>query len=323
MFIRATGLYYQEFLAGVHIAFEFDWYLEIGTQKGNSLAVSRSRSIAIDPAFRIKKDVRSNKPELHLFEMTSDDFFNGGHLQKLGAKPNFSFLDGMHLFEYLLRDFINTEAASTKSSVIALHDCCPFRHGMTTRDLDNIPGGPWTGDVWKLIPILQEYRPDLRIEVLDCKPTGLVIVSGLNPEDQTLTQAYDQIVKNYRDLSLEDFGVERFYSSFKYISATEVVAAGFPTFRSAGVATGASIQIEPEVKPSPAPLDQIQCHDVTFYTGHRVLRDFANDLASCLTGPVGRELDIYVGVHVCESHFVPVDLRSGSKPNIFWTAPDR
>ncbi len=32
----------------------------------------------------------------------------------------------------------------------------------------------WTGDVWKLIPILQRYRPDLQLTLFDAPPSGLV-----------------------------------------------------------------------------------------------------------------------------------------------------
>ena len=84
----------------------------------------------------------------------------------------------MHLYEYLLRDLIATERNSSPDGFIMLHDCCPFDHGMTTRDLDNLPDGPWTGDVWKIIPILQAHRPDLKIDVLDCRTTGLVVLSN-------------------------------------------------------------------------------------------------------------------------------------------------
>ena len=49
MFNRAIGLDYREYLAALHDQLRFDWYLEIGSQTGRSLALSRSPSIA---AFR-------------------------------------------------------------------------------------------------------------------------------------------------------------------------------------------------------------------------------------------------------------------------------
>ena len=303
MFIPAKGLDYRHFLAALHQQLRFGWYLEIGSQTGRSLAKSQSPSVAVDPAFRLKYDVAGTKPSLHLFQQTSDDFFAADHLRTLNARPDFSFLDGMHLFEYLLRDFINTERAGSATSVIALHDCCPFGHAMTTRDLDNLPRGPWTGDVWKLIPILQEHRPDLTVQVLDCAPTGLVVISNLDPQNRALGDAYDSIVSRYRDLSLADFGVERFFGSFAYVDARAMVQDGFPPFRPAArahaPAAPAQAAPDPQAPPPavPAPLRKITAHGVDLYSGHRVLRDVSHDLARCLTGPLSQPVDVYVGVH--------------------------
>lgn len=305
MFIPAQGLDYHDFLAALHQQLRFGWYLEIGSQTGRSLAKSRSPSIAVGPAFRIKYDVAGNKPQLHLFQQTSDDFFAAGQLKTLKAKPGFAFLDGVHLFEYLLRDFINTEAAASPTSVIALHDCCPFGHPMTTRDLDNIPRGAWTGDVWKLIPILQEYRPDLSLQVLDCAPTGLVVISDLKPQNRLLGQNYDKIVSQYRDLSLADFGVERFFASFTYVDARALARDGFQPFRAACVEYRPA-DPPPAAAPPPQPpaepvtLRKISAHGVDLYSGHRVLRDFSHDLARCLSGPLSQPVDVYVGVHAVD-----------------------
>jgi hypothetical protein len=305
MFVPAHGLDYRDFLDALHQQLRFDWYLEIGSQTGRSLAKSRSPSIAVDPQFRIKYDVVGLKPQLHLFQATSDDFFAAGHLKTLKAKPGFSFLDGMHLYEYLLRDFIHTEAAGTTSSVIAMHDCCPFGHAMTTRDIDNIPRGAWTGDVWKLIPILQEYRPDLTLQVLNCSPTGLVVVSDLKPKNRVLTDHYDEIIARFTDLTLADYGVEKFYGSFAYVDAVALGNDGFQTFRPAAseVLPAEKPLVAPPPPPPPAEPVQIQrvsVHNVDLYSGHRVLRDFSHDLARCLTGPLSQPVDVYVGVHVID-----------------------
>jgi hypothetical protein len=233
MYKPAQGLDYREFLEALHKTLQFEWYLEIGSQTGLSLAKSRSPSVAVDPEFRLKHNVMANKSALHMFQLTSDDFFAAGHLKALKVKPSFSFLDGMHLFEFLLRDFFNTEAAGSKTSVIALHDCCPFGGGLTTRDVDNRPRGPWTGDVWKLIPILQEYRPDLNIEVVGCAPTGLVVVSNLDPQNRVLQDKYDEILGRYLEVDLDTFGVKRFFDSFTYTNPTQIAVAGFPGFQSA------------------------------------------------------------------------------------------
>ena len=226
---RSRGMRYRRFLSEIHEAMLFDWYMEIGCRKGESFAPVRSATIAVDPYFRLETNVLGVKPALYLMQTTSDAFFDSGFLKKMGIRLSFSFLDGMHLFEYLLRDFINTEAESDPAGVIALHDCVPFSVEMTTRDLDNLPKGAWTGDVWKLIPILAKYRPDLKVTVLDCPPSGLVLVSGLDPANTVLRDRYDEIVAEFAP-GLDDYGVERFNDGFAFTSAAGYVEEGFPDF---------------------------------------------------------------------------------------------
>lgn len=303
MYVQAKGPDCREFLDALHQQLRFDWYLEIGSQSGMTLAKSRSPSIGVDPVFKIRHDIAGNKARLHLFQETSDEFFASGHLYALKIKPNFSFLDGVHLFEFLLRDFISTEAASTPSSVIALHNCCPFDDEMTTRDLDNLPRGPWTGDVWKMIPILLDYRPDLKLQVFDCVPTGLVVLSGLDPKNTVLRDNYDKIVQQYQNIGLAEFGIDRFFSGFSFADARQEVSAGFPSFRHAANKFFASVDAiapQPPAPPGERPRrlrEQLTVHGVNLYFSHYVLRDVAEDLARTITRPLSRPVDVYVGVH--------------------------
>ncbi len=244
MYNRPRGLQYVRFLTHLHQEMLFDWYMEVGCRSGRTLAPTRSKTIAVDPYFLANSNIIGTKPELHLFQTKSDDFFETGYLKKMSIKLSFSFLDGMHLFEYLLRDFMNTEANSRPEGIIALHDCCPYDDTMTSRDLDNLPKGPWTGDVWKLIPILQTYRPKLKITVLDCKPTGLVLISGLEPRSSVLAKNYDRILAEYRDLDLDRYGPEKFFGSFDYVSAN--------AFRLSGFAMFSHLQLDPSLALSPA-----------------------------------------------------------------------
>lgn len=228
MFKQAKGLKYTAFMSALHRDLLFDWYLEVGCRTGRIFAPARGKTIAVDPFFRAEANIIGRKPALHVFQQTSDAFFASGFLKALKVKLSFSFLDGMHLCEFLLRDFIATEKASDPKGVIALHDCCPFDHAMTTRDLSAIPKQAWTGDVWKLIPILKEHRPDLRLTVLDAAPTGLVLVSGLDPKSRVLERNYAQIVARYADLTLDAFGLDRFNALFDYTDTAQFMAAGFP-----------------------------------------------------------------------------------------------
>lgn len=228
MFNQAKGFPYARFLKRLHFAATVDWYLEIGCRKGGSLANVTGKSIAVDPFFRIQSNILRDKPALFMFQQTSDDFFASGVLKALKAKVSLSFIDGMHLMEYALRDFINVEKNARPGGVAMFHDCCPWNFEMTTRDLDNLPKGAWTGDVWKIIPILKTMRPDLKVRVVDATPTGVVIVEGLNPRSRILENRYDDILAEYQTLELEDYGVERFNDHFEYESAIGLVRAGFP-----------------------------------------------------------------------------------------------
>jgi hypothetical protein len=223
-FRRATGLSYRRFLRRLHAQRLFDWYLEIGCREGKVLRDVRGKAIGVDPFFRMAEDVMGVKPEFHLFQTTSDAFFASGFLDRAGIRLSVSFLDGMHLFEFLLRDIIGAERASRPDGVILLHDCCPFSHAMCTRDLDALPKGAWTGDVWKLIPILAEHRPDLRVDVLDCQPTGLVVLSNLDPASATLADRYDAIVEEWRDRDLATYGLAQFNAAFTFKDARSFFA---------------------------------------------------------------------------------------------------
>lgn len=227
MFNRATGMSYVRFFRRLHAAHLFDWYLEIGCRDGRILEMARGKSIGVDPVFRLDRPLLGRKPQLHLFQETSDAFFAARRLDALGARPSVTFVDGMHLFEFALRDIAHAEAASDPSGVIYAHDCFPFTHEMTTRDLDRLPP-VWAGDVWKLVPILLEYRPRLRLTALDASPTGLLALTGLDPADTTLFDAMDEIVDRYTDVTLESFGVERFYGLLPWVSAAETAKDDMP-----------------------------------------------------------------------------------------------
>lgn len=202
--------HYLPYLKSLHEKLKPNIYFEIGTESGASLSFAECISIAVDPQFRLDLDIVAKKPQLHLFQGTSDDFFATGMLQKLDYQIDFAFLDGMHLFEYLLRDFINTEKAMSPGGVITMHDCVPFNPLVAERVWDKKKTRSWTGDVWKLIPILHEYRPDLKVVVFDVAPTGLVYVTGLDPENTKLLDHYDEILTRYTALTLEEFGLEEF-----------------------------------------------------------------------------------------------------------------
>jgi hypothetical protein len=174
-FPTVDGPHYYDVLAALHDFVTPEWYFEIGTNRGGSLEVCPGKFIAVDPQLILTNFSMKDRPEGHFFQITSDGFFDLGFLEGLGIRPELGFLDGMHRFEFLLRDFMNFEKRSAPGAIAILHDCLPFTAAMTARDWDPKKTRQWTGDVWKTLAILLKHRPDLQIDVLDAYPTGLVI----------------------------------------------------------------------------------------------------------------------------------------------------
>lgn len=189
---------YLDFLQGVHEKLDPPTYLEIGIRHGHSLALSRAaRTIGVDPDFDLKRD----PPEgADLHEQTSDDFFaRAGAGSEPGSDPlahfrglpaALSFIDGMHLAEFALRDFINVERNSGWSSVVMIDDILP-------RDQDEAARArstrAWTGDVFKLLDVFAEHRPDLTCLRVGAAPTGVLLVLNLDPNNRELNNRYDAI----------------------------------------------------------------------------------------------------------------------------------
>ncbi|MGC2776949.1 MAG: class I SAM-dependent methyltransferase [Bradyrhizobium sp.] len=224
-----SGIHYVQFMKQLHDTLKPNNYLEIGTLAGGTLRVANCQSIAIDPDFKILTDVIGKKSALHLFQQTSDSFFRSHDPKTLfGGSLDLAFLDGMHLFEFLLRDFINTERHCRRNSIIAIHDCVPphphnaLRSASDARRAETPTPDWWTGDVWKLIPTLKHYRPDLRIYVLDCPPTGLVLVTNLESNSTILESEYAAILAKFADLELDEYGMDKFATDCNMIDSKKL-----------------------------------------------------------------------------------------------------
>jgi hypothetical protein len=179
-----------DFLQRVHEVLEPPTYLEIGIRHGDSLALARSASVGIDPAFELEVDLSADAA---LFRETSDEYFDRPEpLEPFGGRPAaLGFIDGMHLVEYALRDFINVERRADWTSVIVFDDIFPADFEMAARRRRTIR---WTGDVYKMLAILARHRPDLTCLRVDTEPTGLLLVLGLDPQSSVLDDRYDEIV---------------------------------------------------------------------------------------------------------------------------------
>jgi hypothetical protein len=176
-------------------------YVEIGVASGRTLALALpgTAAIGIDPAPKIRFPLHRGT---RVFNATSDDFFEQNDLRSLLGRQtvDLAFIDGMHLFEFALRDFMNIERYSAPSTTVLVHDCYPIDERLARREREK---GRWTGDIWRLIVCLKQWRPDLDTAVVDVWPSGLGLIRGLDPSSTVLADHYDEIVAQYLDLPFE------------------------------------------------------------------------------------------------------------------------
>lgn len=180
-----TGGNYLEVLETLHKdqVKEYE-YMEIGTNKGKSLKLASGNCIAIDPSFILSDEFIGEKQELLLFQTTSDDFFINTANRILADKHlDLVFIDGSHQAEHALKDFFNSETFCKPNTIIVMHDVLP-RSVHSSKKYRPPQGKAWTGDVWKAAYTLLSNRPDLQMCFLDAKPSGLLVITNLNPSFQ-------------------------------------------------------------------------------------------------------------------------------------------
>lgn len=167
---------YREVLSWIHRYGRPRNYLEIGVNFGRSFALAGpdTRAVGVDPQPNLDRPATG----LVLSE-TSDAFFARSDLDEiLGSPVRFAFIDGLHTFDQVLSDFLNVERVASRDSIVALHDVYPIAPEVATRARRRIF---WTGDVWKAAAILLERRPDLSLSFVPAPPSGLLLVTGLDP----------------------------------------------------------------------------------------------------------------------------------------------
>lgn len=116
----------------------FHAYLEIGCDQNELFSrVNIKKKLGVDP----------NSGGTH--KMTSDIFFKNN-----SDKFDLIFIDGLHIYEQVRKDIINSLNILNENGFILLHDCFPLKY------LDQaVPRAQkhWNGNVWRAILECRTY----------------------------------------------------------------------------------------------------------------------------------------------------------------------
>jgi len=200
--LTLPGEDYFAVLGRIHRYLQPATYLEIGVAHGQSLALALAQTdvVGVDPEPKLQRPLGARQK---VFATTSDEFFASHDVRAdFGGRPvQMAFIDGMHRFEFALRDFINVERLCAPNSVIFMHDCYPLDARTAQRERET---GFWSGDIWRLMLLLREQRPDLTVHTIATPPTGLGMVLNPDPSSRLLGTRCEELTAEYLG---RDFGV--------------------------------------------------------------------------------------------------------------------
>ena len=144
------------------------------------------------------------------YRMTSDDFFENYITQKY----DIIFIDGLHIFEQVYRDIINSLNNLNEGGIIVVHDCNPVTE-ITQRRVR--ASDAWHGDVWKAIVKLRIENSDLDICTVNTDEGCGIIKKGkqdlLFVNDNVNVYDYSFLEEN-RKIALNLINVDEFIKKY-------------------------------------------------------------------------------------------------------------
>lgn len=202
--LRWPGPDYRYWLAWLHQTLRPACYIEIGVEKGESLALAQpsTKVIGVDPS-PVGDPLAGCPATARLYRQTSAEFLvappHDSGLRQNGF--NLAFVDGDHRFEGALDDFIGLQAWAAPGALVVMHDTLPLSELTATQERQT---GFYSGDGYKLVPCLRALLsklPKLRIVTLPVAPTGLTLITGLEPQSQVLKHKRRDILDSYARVS--------------------------------------------------------------------------------------------------------------------------
>lgn len=165
----------HEFLTQLHEIIKPQGYLEIGVHRGDSLRLAGAATdiVGVDPVMT-PEAVFGMPPHAILVETTSDVFFSSAHAPHFPSL-DLVFVDGLHQYDQVLRDILNSMALGNDKTIIACDDMLPRDDWEATRGFHE---GDWAGDCWKAWYVLDAHAPFLSKILVNTEPTGIMLVAG-------------------------------------------------------------------------------------------------------------------------------------------------
>ena len=169
-------------------------YLEIGCDQNQLFSrINIQNKVGVDPASG--GNVRE----------TSDNFF-----EKNNDMFDIIFIDGLHIYEQVKKDILNSIKYLNDEGVILIHDCLPDSMAKQAVPRYKLQ---WNGDVWKAIV---DLRRNTDLEIFTCeidqgigiikKNKNTSILKIDKPIEKLKFEDYYENYKNYmRIISLEEF----------------------------------------------------------------------------------------------------------------------
>lgn len=205
---------------------ECEYYLEVGLERGNTFrGVNAKLKIGVDPQPQISKPFEVNN--MNVMQKTSDSFY-----EENSSKFDFIFLDGFHTWEQTYKDLINSLKVLTKRGWILIDDIVPSDEYAALRSqidcqvfkhAKGIPNNYWMGDVYKIVPLLDKFHPELDFVTLADEiqhPQLLVWRKDRNSEEniQDFTDRFGNIAHQFDYSNMFKFEIP---DTFKVIAVRD------------------------------------------------------------------------------------------------------